>query len=773
MSQTYSTETATDATVVDLLGRMTPEALARIGEQARAAAQATQAGIADMSVGTIRLTKDPADGDGMVWEEEEEVLEPTGRRILPAGLTDPQVWRQRRKAAAVAAGYHATRSPVYAWRVAGVAALGTRIGLRDAWSYVTAGEYGQLVDQVRRTDAGPEHIADLRKERSAAARGRRHETLTILAASGCTSYCAALLAIGQVWGLAMTVPALLPLLGLLYALGRREIGRRTPDGQEFTITEVPVTGSGQALLGAESITAAFRRAGVIKDTEEVALVGPVRAVEIHAAEAVVDLPGDLTVSALVAAQEKIAAAFKVEPSWIDFRSAGHPGRCRLWIAGQDPFAVSRTSPLVARPERTDVWTTGILIGYNRRGLPVHLRLRHVMALLGGMSRTGKGMLLRNLMCGLGLEPRVNLRLVAGAKPGEHRGYAPVCATFFGRRPERLIVLLDALLEEAYRREEYLEDQGRAKLGEEDLEEFPLEILVIDEYKQYAGSSLRLPDPSDPKEVRTFKAADRIAAQLEELAAFAAALNITVLVSTQDPDANTVPRGYKSNSGARVATRTGGPVQTNAILKDGATGAGLRAHDIPESLRGGAIVDIDGAPGELIRGFFIEDEKYDGAAPVIAAGAALREELGRAPGQYDDPIEQYLLTHTGESSVGGGPSGSGRPGPPADIPAVNTSGLLAEMLAVFAAAGDPDRLSTAEILAGLAGIDADRWSPVALGVGEDDQAAYGRTGGAALREEIDAALEGTGRELRAGKWSAGGGARGYYLAEIKDAARIAP
>ncbi|WP_329812485.1 hypothetical protein, partial [Streptomyces sp. GSL17-113] len=133
--------------------------------------------------------------------------------------------------------------------------------------------------------------------------------------------------------------------------------------------------------------------------DEVTLVGPVRAVEINAAEAVIDLPGDLTVSTLVKNREKLAAAFRVEPTWIDFRSAGHPGRCRLWVATENPFGAGRTSPLLTSPERTDVWNIGIPVGYNRRGEVVYVKLHHVMALLGGMTRTGKGMLLRNLICG--------------------------------------------------------------------------------------------------------------------------------------------------------------------------------------------------------------------------------------------------------------------------------------------------------------------------------------------------------------------------------------
>ncbi|MBD2829943.1 hypothetical protein ID875_21515 [Streptomyces globisporus] len=399
-----------------------------------------------------------------------------------------------------------------------------------------------------------------------------------------------------------------------------------------------------------------------------------------------------------------------------------------------------------------------------------------------MSRTGKGMLLRNLIVGLGLDPRVNLRLVAGAKPGEHRGYGPICATFFGRRPDRLIALLEGFLKEAYRREAILEEQGRAKFGEMDLDEFPLEILIIDEYKQYANASVRLPDPTDDEGKRTFKACDRIAELLEEIAAFAAALNMTLLISTQDPDANTVPRGYKSNTGARAATRTGGAVQTNAILKDGATGAGMRAHEIPESLPGGAIVDIDGAPGVLIRSYFIEDEKFDGAAEAIRAGLYLREELGRAPGQFVDRIEEYLVEVTGESSSAGGPTGSGRPGRMASATPVERVTVLTHMLDAFAKAGDVDRLRTADLLPLLAALDPGVFGPEALGVeraadGASDQekktaaAAYNRAGGRRLAEEIAKVLDGTGRELVTREWSTAPRGRGYYLDELRAAAGL--
>ncbi|MGW7461008.1 hypothetical protein, partial [Streptomyces sp. NPDC054797] len=372
--------------------------------------------------------------------------------------------------------------------------------------------------------------------------------------------------------------------------------------------------------------------------------------------------------------------------------------------------------------------------------PVHLKLAHVMVLLGGASRTGKGMLLRSLICGLGLDPRVNIRLAAGAKPGEHRGYAPICATFFGRRPRRLVALLDSLLAEAHRREEVLEDQSRAKFSERDLDEFPLELVIIDEFAQYITATERVPMPGDPD--KAMKAGDRIGEQIEELAAFAAALNITVLLSTQDPDAATIPRKFKNNSNARVATRTRSATQTNAILADGATGAGLRAHDIPQALKGGAIVDIDGTDGELIRSCFIEDEHFDGAEPIIAAGLALREENGRAPGQFADRVEEWLVKFTGETSAAGGPTGSGRPGKPG----ATERHLIELILDAFPrdSAGAPaEKVKAAEVRAYLAGQDPDRWGP-----NEDEEpGAYETRVGTELATALAEALKGTGVALK--------------------------
>ncbi|WP_151775777.1 FtsK/SpoIIIE domain-containing protein [Streptomyces abyssomicinicus] len=727
-------------------------------------------GLIPAPAGEVTLVQIDEDDD----QEREELP-----AVIPATFRDPAVWEQRRRSLMHAAAFHAVRSPFYAGRAVRVAGIGVKASLRDAWSFLTAAEYGELSDKVRRTGAGPEHIADLRADRMRVAAERRREPMVVWSLTGISTYVASIAAVGQAWSLGLVPPALLPALIVLYALGRREIKRRTPEGTEFSIVDVPAGGEDQVLLlGADTIADAFRTAGLTKGDEEVSLVGPVRATANDAAEVTVRLPRNLKPSTVFEKRDALAAALQVDPTWLDVSLGDRPQTVSLWVASSDPLAKAAPSPLLDDPKnaQVDVWKKGVPFGRNRRGETVYMPFRHVNGLIGGTTRSGKGMSLRNIIPALGLDPRVRIRLVVGAKPGEHRAYAPITHTFFGKRPARLLELLDAMIEEADRRETVLEDEGRAKFNEKDLDRFPLEVLIVDEFPQYTLSKERIPDPSDEDGKRTLKVGEEIEHRLSKLAAYCTALNMDIVLLAQDPDANTVPRGFRNNTGSRTAFRTNSAVQTNAILKDGSTGAGLRAHDIKVSQPGVAIVDLDGAEGQLIRTFFVPDDRSEGEAdpiaPVIAEGVARRKAAGRLAGQDKDPIEEHLLYFTGESSEAGGPTGSGRPGEIEGTTAGPT-GLLADLLDVFAKAGDPDRLRTSEILAGLAAIDPATWSPDALGVEADDERGYGRVGGRRLADAIAQALDGTGRTLVAREWTAGGRGRGYLLAEVREAAGITP
>ncbi|MFF3625412.1 hypothetical protein [Streptomyces sp. NPDC002467] len=779
-----------DEQPLDLTAFMDADELDRLAADARAAVRGTPAGYADMTTGTVSYYPQHTHPAGTLGDEglviEQLDQDPGAGAPAPVKVPRPRTaWQDwvpellisaearlaRRRAIEHAAAHHTRRSHLYLGRLFKAGWYGIRYGTGNLVGHFTAADsYADDIAKAKAAKArkigeasGNDWVRALKAEKRAEGKARRHETLPVLGAAGATSYVAALLAVAQVWGLIMAGVILLPAMAALMAYGQREHARRHSDLTPVVHFE-PATLAADAPLGKDSFESALKRMGLIKETSEIHLVGLPRAVAISAVEMTVELPDECSLAALVAKKDKLAQAFRIRPEWLDIRDGEHSAQVVVWMASANPFGTPFVSPLVDEPVRQDAWGKGILIGFNRRGEPVYLKLAHVMVLLGGASRTGKGMLLRNLICGLGLDPRVNIRLAAGAKPGEHMGYSSVCATFFGRNPRRLVALLDALLAEAYRREDVLARQRRAKFSEKDLAEFPLELAIIDEFAQYITATELVPRPGDPE--KAMKAGDRIAEQVEELAGFAAALNITVMLTTQDPDAGTIPRKFKNNSNARVATRTRSAVQTNAILADGATGAGLRAHDIPQELRGAAIVDIDGADGELIRSCFIEDEHYDGAEPIIAAGYALRAAEGRAPGQFADQVEEWLIRATGETSAAGGPNGSGRPGRPAA--AVIAAPILDLLFGAFPEGAD--RVSMADVRKHLADYDADRWGQ---GDGEE-RPAYEARVGKQLAAEIEEALAGTPAALESKQVRMPDGKRptGYLRADVEAARNAA-
>ncbi|MEU2076624.1 hypothetical protein [Streptomyces sp. NPDC013489] len=773
-----------------LFADLEPEKRDRLEKSARAAVRGSKAGMADATTGSEHEIPMPAEAvGGLIFEDDDEDQEPgaaaavpaarpasdgwTWKNAFPEGTFDSGVWAHRKRVFLRSLARHAGHSHVYAWRLSKLSGLGMVAGARDTWHYYTAQEYADMIDEARRKKMKSDIIAALREERTEFARARRREPLLVGTTTAVLTVIAAATAIADVYGLLAASPAALLTFGILSALGLREHKRRNPE-EVLHVFTAPASDRSEPLTD-ETINKALRTAVPgFRDEDEIKLRGRIRQVAINADEAKFDLPDHLTIEDLEAKLAGIAGALRVDRTWLDIREDGHPGRIAMWMAHADPFADGKVSPLFELLDAdmaSDVWDIGIPVGYNRRGEVRYLKLRHVMALLGGMSRTGKGMVLRNLICGLAMDPRVNIRLATGRKAGEHQSYARACATFFGRRPERLILLLDAIEQEAQRREEWTEEKGIPKLTKEHLDKFPLEIVIIDEFQQYDD--------------------DGIKKRVVDLAGYVAALNIVLLISTQDPDANTVPPKYKKNAGAKMATRTASAAQTNAILNDGATGAGLAAHDkkLPKH-PGITILDFEGAEGELVRSFFIEDSEYDGAAPLIDAGVEIRKRLKRAPGQFDDLIEEFLYEQTSETSVAGGPKGTGRPGPrPTGTAVLEKTTVLTLMLDAFAKAAAKDskldRLRTTDLLQFLGTVDPDTWGWEAIGVDEPTEdtspedakaafAAYGRKGGKKLAEEIAQVLEGTDRELAAKSWTKGGeAARGYFLAEVREAAGIAP
>ncbi|MFD4020629.1 hypothetical protein [Streptomyces sindenensis] len=757
MSTTSTEHGEREAEFIDLAAYQDPDTLDRLELLARAArdtARTTPAGIADLSTGTVRLDKEEGPAPLDQLDDEAGVLEVLDerdgwnlRRLVPESLTDMGVWRQRRAEWLNATAFHALRSPVYLWRAANVAALGARVGTRDAWSYLFATEYGQIADKVRRTKAGPEHIADLRADRRKESRGRRREPLTIYSLTGCSTYTGALLALGETWGWVMASPVLLPVFGVLYALGRRELIRRQPDGT-FALMDAPdFTGAG--VLTDEGLNAALRarNVGILKDGEEVTVRGFIAREPADKASVVrFDLPrsSGKTAKEVAAKREPIAAALAVDAIQLSIRQDGHEGGVYMRVADSHPFGGEPVPSPLETAESWNIWD-GAPTFVDETGTITAIELLFFGLLVGAMPRQGKTFTARAAAAAAILDPTCRV-IVADGKGGKDWAATALLAEAYVRgvtepavrRLTRVLENLVAEMEEAYDALFELPDEvcPEGKLTPEitrDHKIYPV-VLIIDELQRY------LEDEGKEEEDDKLTYGKRIEKALITLAKVGPAAGLIPILASQKPTGDAVPSALRDAIPQRIAHLCATYQMSDSVLGTGSSASGWNAKDLAPAFKGMGI-HADETGLRFMRSLLI---KLPGFRAICERGRALRITAG---------------TLAGEAA-----GQAGR--------AARVGGILADLIAVFEDRKNPERLATAELLDGLAALDPSTWAPAALGVGEEDQAAYARTGGTALRKALDEALAETDRTLTVRSWTSGGRANGYYLADLRKAAGMA-
>ncbi|MBT2477627.1 hypothetical protein [Streptomyces sp. ISL-94] len=365
-----------------------------------------------------------------------------------------------------------------------------------------------------------------------------------------------------------------------------------------------------------------------------------------------DLGGTGTVTDLRKRTEGLAAALGRDVTMVDIdKVPGLAGRASLWTADSDPFQAARPSPLLLQHGPIDSWKDGIPVAFGKRGNTIKLPLMNQNTLVGGMSRSGKGVGASNLIVGATMDPWVNLRIVAGKHNGEWDPYARagVASTYFKPSPERLLVLLQGLLADKDRRERGLGKQGKSKLIHGLIGAIGgIELLVIDELATYTrpGKPLR----------------DEILSALEELSAVALGAGILMVLITQYPEVDVLPQGLAMNCGTKWAMRVDNATQSNAILGAGSAGAGRDASKFDPPRPGlGWLVNPFADVTDLARSFDLDEDERGEIGLLLQRAVEVRRAAGRLVGQWDDPIEKYLLNATNLSSAAGGPKSDGVPG----------------------------------------------------------------------------------------------------------------
>ncbi|EGE40807.1 hypothetical protein GTY83_07130 [Streptomyces sp. SID4928] len=576
-------------------------------------------------------------------------------------------------------------------------------------------------------------VTAMSKYRSAQrdARTRRGARGALVAAAIAVPEGAGIYLIGGAGGVIATGSAL-----LAFAL----IGRRTNGGEVYTDRDAKI-GNGDRMTD-DMIDRAFRDAGIIRGDQAVVFRSPViqdgRAWLAH-----IEVTGGVEVADVQKKSGPLASALGVPRHQMDIRHEGREDHLSLWVSMTDPFGRTVPNPLIGTTDKVNAWRDGLPLGFDKRGSIVLATISDYSLLVGGTTRSGKGMAVANILVGAMLDPRIRVRLFDGKGTGEYVGLAPALDTFVRRNPERLLQFLKVLVGELERRTEILVDLGVSKATEELLEQLGgIELVIVDELATYTV-----------KGGLNGQHAEEIVELLAQIAAVGAAVGIVLVLATQYPKVDVVPSRLRGNCAARWAMRVDSTTASNVILGDGAADDGYNARKIEnsKSTRGRGMLTTPDTGFIDSRSLFVDVENGD-LGKAAKAGMALRQAISRLPLHCPDPIEDQLKADTGISMVAGGPTGKGTA-----VQAEAEPTILDHIVKAVTATGRGEA-TRGEVFAHLATVD-ERYE---RGDTESD-AQYGSRAGKLLSADLDAEEV----ELKAVKVSTadGGEGRGFKLAAL--------
>ncbi|MET9728436.1 FtsK/SpoIIIE domain-containing protein [Streptomyces zaomyceticus] len=546
---------------------------------------------------------------------------------------------------------------------------------------------------------------------------RRHRLTYSLKAGGWTAVAGAGITVTAIGAPILDIPLALAALGI----GAWH-GRPNAAGQQAVLgpgngSPAPLLADGTPLApGDEKILEALKKLGFEGD-----IIEPLTRQADGTANVVVDL--DDTVTALKGKAEALAGALRRDVSMVDVSKGTHANQARIWLADTDPFEGTRPSPLLQAPGPIDAWKDGVPVGWGKRGNTVRLLVRNQHTLIGGTTRSGKGVGMANLLAGAAMDPRINLRIVAGKENGEFDslGRSGVAATYFKPNPARLLALTKALIADMDRRNRLLGKLGKSKMTEDTIMQLGgIELIVIDEVATYTS-----PGSHDDR--------DQLLENLMQIAAVATGAGILLVLTTQLPQVDIIPTRLSMNCGTKWAMKVDSGTQSNTILGSGLAGSGgpdASKFDPPRPGLGWLNNPFAGGT-DLARSFDLDEDERGEITLLMKHAAKLRDDAARLAGQWDDPIERYLTEKTGLSSAAGGPERNGSPG---RVGGPRTDELLVSRTIDVMVDAKVDRMKTEPLTEALRdrwypGLTADQFkklmkeagagSPVALGpIGED-------------------------------------------------------
>jgi S-DNA-T family DNA segregation ATPase FtsK/SpoIIIE len=517
-------------------------------------------------------------------------------------------------------GYHATRTPKYAARLALRSPRGASrlIGGLHRWAFDMEG-HPVRVATVLRADA--ETYIKLSRQRDARVR------LRAPVAGG-----AAAIALALVIVVAVLAPPLLQALiasATVAALGL--LGKRH---DAPPLIDRAVVASRVEKLTSDILYRALANVGIGALSTAIAK-NPRTALEFKAPitrdgpgwRADLDLPHGVTVAEVQEKRDKLASGLRrpIGCVWPETDHAAHPGRLILWVGDQDMSKARQPAWPLAKSGTVDLFRP-VPFGTDQRGRPVKVTMMFTSGIIGSIPRMGKTFLLRLLALIAALDPRAALYLFDLKGTGDLSALETVAHRYrAGEEDEDIAYGLQAMRElrdELRRRARIIRDLPR---------DICPESKVTPELADRKSLGLH-PIGAFVDECQKWFEHPQYGAELEsictDLVKRGPALGIFLILATQRPDAKSLPTGISANAVLRWCLKVMGQLENDMVLGTSAYKNGTRATMFAFSDKGICYFSGEGDASRIVRGYQVD---APGAERIAARARAMREAAGTLSG----------------------------------------------------------------------------------------------------------------------------------------------
>ncbi|MFD8563909.1 hypothetical protein ACFV1N_42130 [Streptosporangium canum] len=524
--------------------------------------------------------------------------------------TSPEFWQKsprvrvpvRQIVHRVRQGHYPTRTVRFAYKTATAPIDGTSLLARKTWKWIRADDYAGTDDLKFREQVRT------RRRRTAWWTGAGY-LASAVTSTGLYGGTAAALAVGAVVG-----------VGTAVEVRKRIVDRPVP---------LKFPGLGKSATPAENTVIRAAIDAKLGRAEGMRLASPVLT-EDGGWSTVLQLPPGQKARKCLGLEADFASALGVGETQVVFELIPeHAGRLAVFVAKADPFLKVYPSPLIGRTEPMNFWA-GIPAGVNGRGRMETLRLVDASLLVAGEPRAGKSAAVNGIIGAAALAVTPKIHLWDGKGAGDHRVWRRIAHTAEKRNAPGLLAHLKKMRDQMEHVFDLLDDAGGStKLTPELCRQFgvDVELTVVDETRYYVTS---------PQ-------GEEIVDLMVDIASRGPAAGVLLVLASQRMTTDAIPGPLKGVCSLRWAMRCPDTTASNAVLGQGAAGAGYNASEIPRSHRGVGILDADGSDPVKLRSCFLDDPDLVEVADVAYA---LRAAAGTLPSQQEaspeaDPVELIL------------------------------------------------------------------------------------------------------------------------------------